>query len=343
MPRISEADRIAICMDRHAGMTYAQLAEKYEISINGAQKVCVKRSLFGTVRDRPRAGRPRILTAADERRLVREVLANPKTPISKVVKVFTTHTGGRVSPSTAQKTVKRLSLFPYRPVPKPLLKPHHKKARLEWAKQHEHWTEKDWRKVLFSDETKINRISSDDRVRIWCRKVEPLSEKRITPREQQGGGGLLMWGCMSWAGFANGVVPDEKVNSDVYTAILEEHLKASANSCFGSKQFIFQQDNASVHISKVTNAWIKKNKIKVLPWPAKSPDMNPIEHFWDKLKSIVREFPPAADKEELWKHVEGAIEWSWSQEGIEYAHKLVDSMPIRVQALIKAKGGYTKY
>ena len=329
--------------DRAQKMTYADIAAKHGVSASGAHHVCTKRQLFGTVKDLPRPGRPRLMNSGDERRLVRTAIAGESTPVTKLVTTFRTREGKRVSPRTATRTLKRLSLFPRKLVRKPLLKPHHKAARFKWAKEHQHWTVKEWRTVLFSDETKINRISGDGRIRVWCRKGEPLTEKLIVGREQQGGGGLLMWGCLSWSGFANGVVPDSKINSDVYTGILEEHLQASAKACFGNRKFIFQQNNASVHISKVTAAWMKKNKITLLPWPAKSPDMNPIEHFWDKLKSIVRQYPPAVNTEELWEHVEKAIAWAWSKEGIEYAHKLVDSMPDRVQALIEAKGGYTKY
>ena len=37
---------------------------------------------------------------------------------------------------------------------------------------------------------------------------------------------------------------------------------------------IFQQDNAAIHISKLTKDWFKIKNIEVFGWPTKSPDLN---------------------------------------------------------------------
>jgi Transposase len=42
----------------------------------------------------------------------------------------------------------------------PILSKHHRKERLEFAQAHEHWTLEDWKKVVWSDETKINHLGS---------------------------------------------------------------------------------------------------------------------------------------------------------------------------------------
>jgi hypothetical protein len=47
----------------------------------------------------------------------------------------------------------------------------------------------------------------------------------------------------------------------------------------------FQQDNALVHTARFTTAWFNRQGIYVLPsWPPYSPDLNPIEHCWIRLK-----------------------------------------------------------
>lgn len=50
---------------------------------------------------------------------------------------------------------------------------------------------------------------------------------------------------------------------------------------------IFQRDNASIHAFMLTKSWIAENNIKVMDWPACSPDLNPIETLLDLFASEI--------------------------------------------------------
>ena len=79
----------------------------------------------------------------------------------------------------------------------PLLKRKHWENCLKFARYYENWTVEDWKRVLWSDETKINRIGSDGRVYTWKEKGSPLSDRTTTPTVKHGGGNnLMVWGCM---------------------------------------------------------------------------------------------------------------------------------------------------
>ena len=74
-------------------------------------------------------------------------------------------------------------------------------------------------------------------------------------------------------------------------------------------------------------------------WPGNSPDLNPIENLRTALKDKVSEKQPTNTKE-----LEEAIKAVWMLELLaKYCQSLVESMPKRLEAVIKAKEGPTKY
>ena len=343
MARLSEKQRLHILRLHDQGMGYTEVARAVGCSLGSAWAVVNKRNKHHTVQDLPRSGRPPKYQERDKRRFVRAVLQDPNTSAAREARLFVTADGGRIKERTARRILREYDLFPYCKRKRPILTKAHRAARLSWALEHQDWTVSKWRTVLFSDETKLNRVSSDGRVRVWCRKGEPFSEKRVAGTEHQGGGSLMMWSCMSWYGLGHCTAPEGTIDAQAYIKVLEENMLPSVPLCFKNKTFCFQHDGARPHTANATKAWLQKNKIKVLPWPAKSPDMNPIEHMWWKIKDIIRSHPVPPTKDALWEIALKAIDWCWSEEGVAYSQKLIDSMPRRVQALIDAKGGYTRY
>src|ERR1700761_4336808 len=246
-----------------------------------------------------------------------------------------------VSAQNVRRGLKKIGLKAVVKAKRPFLSKCHIKERMDFALSHQYWTVEDWKRVIWSDETKINLRGSDGRKWVWKTPEEGLSSRLVEGTFKFGGGNLMLWGCMNWDGVGYACRIDGKMDSDLYVSILEDELQKSLRY-WGktTEEVVFQQDNDPKHTSKKAKAWLNDHGFEVMVWPPQSPDLNPIEHLWFHLKRRLAgyEKPPKGILE-LWERVQR--EWEAIDESM--CQDLISSMPRRVQAVLKAKGGYTKY
>ena len=117
---------------------------------------------------------------------------------------------------------------------------------------------------------------------VLCRFIETLPVIIELPIK------VMIWGCMSVHGTTRFAVVEGSIRSDQYIRILQSSLLPQSRVWFPSNRFIFQQDLAPCHTSKLVKKWLADHGVQVLPWPGNSPDMNPIENFWPILKAKVQ-------------------------------------------------------
>jgi len=114
---------------------------------------------------------------------------------------------------------------------------------------------------------------------------------------------------------------------------------------YPSSDGYFQKDNAPCHKTRIISNWLLEhvNELTVLKWPPQSPDLNPIEHLWD----VVERELCALDVHPTNLHqLQDAIlsnQCNPTNISKECFQHLFESMPHRINSVLKEKGGQTQY
>ena len=93
-----------------------------------------------------------------------------------------------------------------------------------------------------------------------------------------GGGSMMIWGGFSTLGKLSLCFINTKINSEKYTEMLDDVL-IQFHEEHGDKELIFQQDNAAIHVSRISKSYFSSKQKTIMNSPAKSPDLNLIENL----------------------------------------------------------------
>ena len=162
-----------------------------------------------------------------------------------------------------------------------MLTARHRAARLQWAHRHFRWGRQQWARVLFSNESRFNLSHHDGGIRVFRRRGERFTDNFLIERDRLGGGGVMVWGGIMGRRKTNLIVVQGNLIAQGY---INQILQPEAVPFLqGHGPAILMHGNARPNFARIYRQFLKRNNVKVLPWPAVSPDMNPIEHIWDYL------------------------------------------------------------
>ena len=211
----------------------------------------------------------------------------------------------------------------------------HKRNRVQWAKNYVSFTKDQWASVVFSDEKKVNFDGPDGLAYYWH---DIRRDERIRMSRQVGGGSVMVWGAFSGKGRAELVVMRGMQDAKRYVKVLEESLLPFIG--LHSGDIIFQQDNAPIHTAGLTRKWLETHQIRLMEWPARSSDLNPIENVWSFM---VRHVYSQGRQFLTVDALEDAIFKAWTAVDKSLAVKLCLSMPKRCIAVLENRGLKTDF
>ncbi|RWS02908.1 hypothetical protein B4U79_02750, partial [Dinothrombium tinctorium] len=132
---------------------------------------------------------------------------------------------------------------------------------------------------------------------------------------------VMVWGAMSAQGLSPIAFIPGHIDSTKYAIVMDHNLLDTMNTLY-SDGWLYQQDNAPVHTSKLTKKWFEDHGVRLITWPPGSPDLNPIEA---KNPSNVND-------------LKAEIEKIWEEMSTSTIKSLIDSMPARLQKCIELNG-----
>ncbi|GFT64424.1 transposable element Tcb1 transposase [Trichonephila clavipes] len=172
--------------------------------------------------------------------------------------------------------------------------------------------EAEWNEVVFTDESRICLQHHDGRIRVWRHHVERMLNSCVMHCHTGPAPGIMVWGGVGYHS---------------HTPLVR--IAGILNS---------QRDIWEV-LERVVLPYLQ-GLIELLPWPARSPDLSPVENMGSMVAQRLTQIThPAATPDQLSQRVEAA----WSAAKQEHIQSLFQSMPRHVAAGISNNGGYCGY
>ncbi|GFT28080.1 transposable element Tcb2 transposase [Trichonephila clavipes] len=274
------------------------------------------------------SGANRKTTRREDQMIVRQALVDPTLTRSTI----RADVGVAIVPQIISRHLAEANLKSKRPFRALPLTPEYRQLSLQWCQARSMWNVTDWKKVVFSDESRFVLGTDDNRVRVWSRPGEWYNSPHIVLRHTARTAGVIVWGAIAYDSRSTLMVMCGTLAGQRYVDdFLRPHVGPFLNGLPGA---IFQQDNARPHTARIAQDILRH--FQTHPWPALSPDLFPVEYVWDQLK---RQMPSCDSEHDL----ELAVQDLWAhlpQDNIRY---LINSMPDCVVACIAARGGPTRY
>lgn len=166
-PRISQITREAILeySKNYSSREIAKLVKCHFTSVAKILRSCKKQDI-----DRNFVGRKRVLSAADDRYVKLISKRNRRKTLPEIASKFKPGNQIAVSNSSIRRSLKRNNLNGRVALKKPLLRKQNIEKRYQFAVDHIDWTNDQWDRVLWSDESKFEIFGNKRRV--YVRRAE---------------------------------------------------------------------------------------------------------------------------------------------------------------------------
>jgi len=330
--QLSEVERAAIITLHKVGWTGRDIAQVIKCSENTLSLWVNRWNDEHSVADAERSGRPRCTSPQTDQAI--ESFADEK--VSVVPKDIVREMALPASARTVRRRLNEVGLYGRVQQEEHAYSDATLLSRIAFAEGYSRWTEDDWTRVVFSDETHFY-LGHHGREYVQ-RPVGAALDPKYTLKTERLKGKVSLWGCICAGGLGHAELYVDSLDARRYQSILALNLVSSAHQFWPRGQWWFQQDNWTVHTADTSQAWFHNHGIDLIDWPAWSPDLNPIENVWSDLKRrVYAHHPQTMEELENWIGVE------WQATDMKFISHICRSMPHRLQLLLDNHGHKISY
>jgi len=178
----------------------------------------------GSVLNKPRSGRPLSVKPRDYRKLERIIKTGHRDSLNDITNKVNEENSVPVTKRTIQHHLHKHGYHRHVYKKKVVIREVNRKKRLAWCREKRRWTVNgNWKRVIFSDESKI-MIGHDQRAYVWWKRDEGWRPDLVQPRTSQPKNEVMIWGCICWNGVGTLAAVEGNINATKYQEILDEHL-----------------------------------------------------------------------------------------------------------------------
>ena len=311
MPRLNQNQRIQALTMFARGDNVSNASRAFGCHRNTIIRLRQRFQQTGGVADRSRPGRPRVTNPRTDRFITLMHLRRPFQTATSSAKQY------GISKQTVLRRLRqaRQPIPPRRPYVGQVLTARRRAAHLQWAQRHFCWGRQQWARVVFSDESRSNLSHHDGRIQVFRRRGERFANNCLIERDRFGGGSVMVWGSIMGKRKTNLIVVQGYLSAQGHINQILQPEAVPFLQRHGPA--ILMHDNARTHVARICRQFLNRNNVNLLPWPAVSPDMNPIEHIWENLGRKVR----ARMNLHNFRDLENALIQEWNNKFIETHHK----------------------
>ena len=285
MTKIKGPQKQQINALQKAGLGYKRIAKTLEMPSNTI-KAHIRRKKF-LAELPPKVVLPRCKLSGRQSLQIKKYLNDyPTAKLDHVIAALTLD----CHKSTLSRYLKKIGYENRAAKPGILLRDQNKQKRLEFCREMLQKDDAYYKRIFWTDEFTIQTWPNGEVLFYWTPKDSTVHDDLRSAKVQNGGHRIMFWASMTYYSYGPLTDLEGSQNQQTYKELLTDLV--APEFAASEVDLVFQHDNAPCHTANSVKNYLRRKRWETLDWPPQSPDLSPIEWFWNILKMKIKAMDP---------------------------------------------------